>query len=306
MSTVTTLRDTDAYAIGAALVDARTRLGSPALGMVLTLVVLCTEEDHEAALETAVTACREHPARIVGLVAGSARGTSRIDAEIRSGLGVTGEEAVIHLKGPVAHQTASVVVPLLLPDSPVVAWWPTRAPADPATDPVGALASRRITDAASATRGKARAMLTQCRQYAPGNTDLAWTRVTPWRALLAAALDHDDVRVIGASVTAERISPSADLLGAWLGQSLKVAVERHNSGGPGITEVALRTREGDVTITRTDGRNAVLSSPGQPDRPIALKRRTLADLLAEELRRLDPDVIYQRTVKHLARAQESA
>jgi len=26
-----------------------------------------------------------------------------------------------------------------------------------------------------------------CANYVPGDTDLAWTRLTPWRALLAAA-----------------------------------------------------------------------------------------------------------------------
>ena len=35
---------------------------------------------------------------------------------------------------------------------------------------------------------------------------------------------------------------------------------------------------------------------GQPDRAVALKRRETAELLAEELRRLDPDNIYEATV----------
>jgi glucose-6-phosphate dehydrogenase assembly protein OpcA len=192
------------------------------------------------------------------------------------------------------------VLPLLLPDSPVVVWWPTQAPADPANDPLGRLARRRITDAAAVPSGKSKAMLTQSRAYAPGNTDLAWTRVTPWRALLAAALDQEHAKVTAACVSGEKVSPSADLLSAWLGDRLRVPVTRKVSDGPGITQVVLNTRDGDVSIVRYDGKLATLSAPGQPDRPVALKRRELDELLAEELRRLDPDEIYAATVKALS------
>jgi glucose-6-phosphate dehydrogenase assembly protein OpcA len=199
----------------------------------------------------------------------------------------------------VVKHPESVVLPLLLPDSPVAAWWPSDPPEDPAADPLGALAQRRITQAAGATRGKNRAMLNQCARYTKGNTDLAWTRLTPWRALLAAALDQQPLKVRSARVTAERISPSADLLQAWLSDRLKVPVERASSAGPGITEVVLETKEGPIRISRKDGRLAAFSSPDRPDRPVALRRRELPDLLAEELRRLDEDDVYQATAKRL-------
>ena len=144
-------------------------------------------------------------------------------------------------------------------------------------------------------------MLTQCSTYAPGNTDLAWTRITGWRALLAAALDQQSGKVLSASVTAERVSPSADLLSAWLADRLRCEVTRASSDGPGITSVVLTTKDGDVTLARSDGRLATLSSPGQPDRPVALKRRDLDELLSEELRRLDPDDVYAATVKRMVR-----
>ena len=134
-----------------------------------------------------------------------------------------------------------------------------QGPDNPAEDPLGRLARRRITDAAAVPCNKARAMLTQCRAYAPGNTDLAWTRITTWRALLAAALDQNPGKVVAASVTAERISPSADLLSAWLSDRLRVDVDRKSSDGPGITSVVLETKRGPVSIVREDG-----SSPRSP------------------------------------------
>ena len=295
------LIDTSASEIAAEFIRARRRAGSPAMGMVMTLVIVADDGDADKAMEAARSASREHPARILGVVVGGRRGQSRVDAEVGIGSGASGERALIRLTGEVTRHAGSVVLPLLLPDSPVVVWWPGRAPEDTAGDPLGSLGTRRITDAASAPTGKARAMLTQCTTYSAGNTDLAWTRITGWRALLAAALDQHPGTVTAASVTAERISPSADLLSAWLGDRLRCDVRRGSSQGPGITAVVLTTQQGDITVTRSDGRLATLSSPGQPDRPVALKRRDLDELLSEELRRLDPDDVYAATVKRMAR-----
>jgi glucose-6-phosphate dehydrogenase assembly protein OpcA len=298
------LRDTNSSAIAAEFLRARRQAGSPAMGMVMTLVVVVDEDGANAAMEVARTASQEHPARLLGVVIGNGRGPAQVDAEIGIGSGASGERALIRLSGEVTQHPESVVLPLLLPDSPVAMWWPANAPDDPAADPLGRLAQRRITDAAAAPRVKAKAMLTQCRNYDPGNTDLAWTRVTGWRALLAAALDQHPGKVTSASVTAERISPSADLLSAWLADRLRIDVARKNSGGPGITDVVLRTRHGDVSLVRYDGKLATLSSPGQPDRPVALKRRQLDELLSEELRRLDPDEVYARTVRRWVKLHE--
>ena len=293
------LEDTDSGGIASAFLEARRDAGSPAMGMVMTLIIVVPDEDAEDALAAARAAAREHPSRLLGVVIGSARGASSIHAEIRTGSGAVGEMALIHLTGEVTKHPESVVLPLLLPDSPVVVWWPTDAPADPAADPLGRLASRRITDAAQARSAKSKALLVQCGSYADGNTDLAWTRLTPWRALLAAAMDQVDVRVTGIRIVAERVSPSADLLGAWLADRLKAPLERKRSDGPGITEVTLTTRRGDISLTRPDGRLASLSVPGSPDRPVALRRRDVPELLSEELRRLDPDDIYEATIKRL-------
>ena len=285
------LTDTTSAAIAAEFVRSRTRAGSPAMSMVMTLVIVVAEDDAEDAMTAARKASHEHPARVLGVILGDARGAGTVNAQVGTGSsGWTGETALIRLQGEVVKHPESVVLPLLLPDSPVAIWWPTDAPDDPAADPLGRLAQRRITDAAAATRRRTKALQTQCTSYARGNTDLAWTRITPWRALLAAALDQHRLRVSGASVTSERVSPSADLLAAWLADRLKIEVTRSSSDGPGITEVVLDTADGPIQISR-------------PDRPIALKRRTLPALLAEELRRLDEDEVYAATTKRLMKGQ---
>lgn len=293
------LTDTNSSAIAAEFVRARRRAGSPAMGMIMTLVIVAEEKDSEKAMTVARSASREHPARILGVVFGDKRAASRVDAQVGIGSGLSGERAQIRLSGEVTKHPASVVLPLLLPDSPVVVWWSNDHPDDPAADPIGRLARRRITDAAAVRTGKTKAVHRLCAAYAPGTTDLAWTRLTPWRALLAAALDQQRLKVRSATVTAERISPSADLLAAWLADRLKVKAARATSQGPGITEVVLDTDEGPITISRKDGRLATFTSPDQPDRPVALKRRDVPELLAEELRRLDEDDVYAATAKKL-------
>jgi glucose-6-phosphate dehydrogenase assembly protein OpcA len=298
------LLDTNSSQIAAEFLRARTKAGSPAMGMVMTLVIVVDEADAEDAMRAARSASHEHPARVLGVILGRSKGAAQVNAQVGTGAGWSGETALIRLKGEVVKHPESVVLPLLLPDSPVAIWWPNDPPGDPAADPLGRLAQRRITDAAAAERGKARAMRQQCEAYTVGNTDLAWTRVTPWRALLAAALDQQPLRVESASVTAERVSPSADLLAAWLADRLKVDVTRGSSQGPGITEVVLDTKQGPIRISRSDGRLATFSSPDRPDRPVALKRRDLPELLAEELRRLDEDDIYAETARKLLELDE--
>ncbi len=308
---IITLTDTTASKVQAALVEERRRAGSPAMGMVLTLVVVSDEDGYEPALVAAGEAAREHPSRIVILIASPSGPSARLDADVSLG-GDQGpaETIVLRLTGPLAAHADSVVVPLLVPDAPVVVWWPGWAPTQPYADHLGALAQRRITDAAAQAVGPqpnrpragdpAELLVSRAEHYAPGDTDLAWTRLTPWRSLLAATLDAPYALIDHASVEAEPGNPSAALLAAWLSNRLRVPVRNGESPGPGITEASLHSADGDITISRPDGVLAKLSVPGQPERSVALKRRSLSELLAEELRRLDPDEIYAATLRELA------
>ncbi|WP_055587562.1 glucose-6-phosphate dehydrogenase assembly protein OpcA [Peterkaempfera griseoplana] len=298
----TDLTDTTSSKINVALTEARRSIGTAAIGMVLTLVVVTDEGSAYDALKAAAEASREHPSRILAVIkrpgrSPRARAETRLDAEIRVGSDSgTGETVLLRLHGELANHAQSVVLPLLLPDAPVVVWWPENAPENPAADPLGALAQRRITDALTA-ESPVQALGVRAQNYTPGDTDLAWTRITPWRSMLAAAMDQRRAWVTSAVVEGESYNPSVELLGMWLANRLKIPVERVVSNGPGLTAVRLRTEGGDVVLDRGDGLMATLSMPAQPDRQVALKRRETADLIAEELRRLDPDDIYASAVR---------
>jgi glucose-6-phosphate dehydrogenase assembly protein OpcA len=293
------MTETTTGAIHDALTEARHRLGGPALGMVLTLIIVTDESAQYDAVRAASQAGREHPSRVLGVIARNPSGRSRLDAEIRLGENGPGETLLLRMHGPLGQHADSVVAPLILPDTPVVTWWPGQAPAIPSADPLGALAQRRVTDAAASD--KPRQMLTALASgYRPGDTDLSWTRATSWRSLLAATLDQPYAEMTSGSVSAEQNNPSADLIATWLAGRLGIPVAREVSGGPGITEVSFVTAAGDITLSRPDGRTATLSKPGQPDRRVALHRRETAELLAEELRRLDPDEVYAEALARFA------
>ncbi|MEE1930567.1 glucose-6-phosphate dehydrogenase assembly protein OpcA [Streptomyces sp. TRM 70351] len=297
------LTQTTSSQVNAALVKARRAAGFPAVGMVLTLVIVTDEGNHYDALKAASDASWEHPSRILVVIRRPGRSPrdrsqARLDAEVRLGGETgTGETVLLRLHGELASHTSSVVLPLLLPDAPVVVWWPEDAPEHPAADLLGALAQRRITDSAAA-EDPAAMLGHRAETYAPGDTDLAWTRVTPWRSVLAAALDQKPTRITGAVVEGEEDNPSTELLALWLADRLDVPVERVVSGGPGITAVRLATPDGEICLDRPDGRLAALAVPGQPDRSVALHRRSTAELIAEELRRLDPDEAYHHALCH--------
>ncbi|NEB01464.1 glucose-6-phosphate dehydrogenase assembly protein OpcA [Streptomyces sp. SID13726] len=298
----TDLTDTTASKINKALVKSRRAIGTPAVGMVLTLVIVTDEENAYDALKAANDASREHPSRTLVVIKRVSRSPrdrtqSRLDAEVRVGADAgTGETVVLRLYGEVADHAQSVVLPLLLPDAPVVVWWPVDAPLDPAGDPLGALAQRRVTDTYSSEQ-PVRELTARAGTYTPGDTDLSWTRITPWRSMLAAALDQVDVEVKAVEVEGEEFNPSCELLAMWLADRLDVPVRRSLSSGPGLTAVRMDTNNGPITLDRADGSLATLAIEGQPDRAVALKRRETAELIAEELRRLDPDDTYASALR---------
>ncbi|QQM39662.1 glucose-6-phosphate dehydrogenase assembly protein OpcA [Streptomyces liliifuscus] len=291
------LTDTTASKINKALVEGRRAIGTPAVGMVLTMVIVTDEENAYDSIKAAEEASHEHPSRTLVVIKRHVRTprdrtNSHLDADVRVGADAgTGETVVLRLYGEVSEHADSVVLPLLLPDAPVVVWWPVDAPEVPAKDPLGALAQRRITDMYAVETPLA-ALEARAASYAPGDTDLAWTRLTPWRSMLAAALDQARSKVTSAAVESEAENPSAELLARWLEARLQVPVERVVTAGPVVTAVRLGTKGGEIVIDRPEGPLATLSLPGQPSRTLALKVRSTSELIAEELRRLDADEMY--------------
>lgn len=304
------LPETTANDVGKRLVKLRDEGGAVTLGRVLTLIIRVGEDDLEESVQAANDASREHPCRVIVVSpAGDRDAGSRLDAEIRVG-GDAGASEVILLRpsGPMVDHVDTLVTPLILPDVPIVVWWPVDAPEVPSTDLLGSMAHRRVTDSTKDADGEA--MLRRlAAHHEPGDTDLAWARVTLWRGLIAAALDqppYDTVTEV--AIEGETGHASIDLLAAWLRLRLRcpVTVTRKDDADA-ITRVELVRKGGSIVFDRPDGRVVTISQPEQPDRRVALPIRLLNEALAEELRRLDPDEAFgQVLTKGLARLDEAA
>ncbi len=292
------LPDTTTSKISKKIMALREAGGVIALGRVLTLVVVTRSGFEEDAIEAANEASREHPCRIIVLADAGASAPTRLDAQIRVG-GDAGASEVIVLRGfgELAEESESLVAALLLPDAPIVAWWPHGAPRNACQTSIGRIAHRRITDSGNESDPVA-ALDNIRRTYKAGDTDLAWTRLTNWRIQLAAVLDQvDDSPVTAVEVEGASDSASTVLLAAWLTLALEVPVTIvADPAGTGIRRVRLCRRSGDIQLVRPGLTVAELTQPGQPAQRISLPRRSLRDCLAEELRRLDPDEVFGEVI----------
>ena len=70
------LNDTNSGEIAAEFIRARRRSGSPAMGMVMTLVIVADDKASDESMAVARSASREHPSRILCVVFGDASSAS--------------------------------------------------------------------------------------------------------------------------------------------------------------------------------------------------------------------------------------
>lgn len=331
---IRTLTATTTDELTSALVSMEGSLGA---SRVLTLVIATDAAGLEDALAAAHGASRDHPSRVIAVVrpgghdgAAPADQASRLDAQIRSGQDTgAGETLVLLPAGAAATHLDTLVVPFLLPDVPVVTWWPTTPPARPSTDPLGRLASARITNT-PALADPAAALAALAPGYARGDIDLAWTRITLWRAVVASMLapvfagGHQDGGraqgplagtdgsgistvaigsdpawpVLAAQVHGEACNASLGLMVAWLSSRLACPVDLvDEDGARGITAIEVTCTDGTYRVERCDAERVTVRTPASDQsRMVTMPRREPVSTLNEELRRLAPDLVYEEAL----------
>ncbi|MBT1181392.1 glucose-6-phosphate dehydrogenase assembly protein OpcA [Bifidobacterium sp. CP2] len=297
--------------------------GESATGRVLTLLIATQDDDLEHALEVANAASREHPCRVIAIVPDTSRrdgdaddvkamektdnpaidltdgpAESNLDAQVRFGADAgAGEIIILRPRNGLIDHPDTLVIPLLVPDVPVVAWWPTTPPSNPAKDLMGAMARSRITDALRSNNPEATIERLR-RSWTPEDIDLSWTRLTVWRAMLASMLDQPPhLPITAAKVTGPRDFLPMDMLCAWLRLKLGVTVDvEYVDDAEAVTGVYLTREDGVVSLERPHEDQALISMPGQTPQAISVPVRTIEDCLTEELRRIDPDEVYGEVI----------
>ena len=297
------LEATTTNAVNKKLDALREEGGAFTMARVLTLVIAPDSAAVlEESIEAANAASREHPCRVIVMLAHDRDAAEpKLDAQIRVGHDAgAGEVVVLKLSGPLAEQASSVVTPFLLPDTPVVTWWPDVAPRVPARDPLGQLAIRRITDATLGVDPLA-CIKSRVEGYTAGDTDLAWSRITYWRAMLTSALDqgpHEPIR--SALVSGRKEEPALDIMAGWLASRIDGTVQR----AVGDLFVELVRPSETITLSRPQqGVTATLARTAKPEAKLPLARRETRECLAEDMRRLDPDEIYLAALQGIDKVQ---
>lgn len=340
---IVTLKDTSTREISSRLETLHIHRGEAAQGRVLTLLINCPQKALEPALRTANETSWEHPCRVIAIVPGSETveptenedgtttpRTSRLDAEIRFGADAGASEIIVlRPQGELIRHLNTLVIPLMVADTPVVVWWPSVPPTNPSEDPLGRMAAVRITDVAETPdpMGTFRALRTTA---TPQDVDLSWTHLTLWRAQITAMLDQQPhSRVVSAEVTGQSGNLSVQLMAGWLTVEMGVPVTIvWNQKAEGIQEVRIRTEAGDFDLSRHDvpvasrkggtandadakagtgstandaaascAEQAWVTTPNSSKpQMVTLPHRTRTECLSEELGRLYPDKVWAKVV----------
>lgn len=305
------LNETTSGQIAQRIVQLREEAGTHTFGRVLTLIVAVDSiEAIDHAIEVSEAASREHPCRVIVVVEGlsGADGQSMLNAQIRFGED-TGPSDIIILTpyGQAATDLDSLVAPLLLPDTPIVTFWPQEPPLSPADHPLGRLAMRRLTDTRQ-TQCPVESLRRLAQVYRPGDSDLAWSSVTLWRALLASIAQDFNALPTRILVTGHASHPSSFLIASWLEHQTGIEASWElDPAAETITGVHFYFDDKSVvSLTRETSQSvAYLERPGLDTAPVNLPRRSVHDCLMEELRRLQPDVFYERIIQDLISPEQS-
>jgi glucose-6-phosphate dehydrogenase assembly protein OpcA len=266
------LPDTTVSKIARSLVSVREEGGAVALGRVLTLVIVTTHGLHEEAIEAANDASREHPMRVIVLIA-NPRATPSSTRRSASAATPARARSSCCARTAAAASQEGLVTGLLLPDAPSSRGG--RLPARPARGirhrthgpaPHHGCLDEALREGSPVALGA----VVRPRRHRPRvDAPDALARAARRGARPAAVRAVTGVEVIGAGS-----SPSTGLLAAWLRLKLDVPVTWRYSPQDewehGIQKVRLTRANGDILLERTNDIDATLTQPGQPSHDIVL------------------------------------
>ncbi len=276
------------------------------------------EAEQMGAVIQALTA--SHPSRAVVLIDQPAQGGPQLEAWVQTNCllpapgapQVCGEQITISSRGGRAGQAASLMLPLLVPDLPVVLWMAGGQPfGHPLLARLRGVIDRLIVDSASFADplGDLVAMAAFEASDIPGPgagpeppalSDLNWARLTPWRELTAQffdtrpflphlrRLDHVEIDYVVAS---EGGLLRALMLAGWLASSLGWDMAAGGASCEADT-ISLRLTRPSVGAANGATRAVTISL-----RPARSADNALVGLAALHLRALD-NVLADFSVEH--------
>ena len=270
------------------------------------------QADADSVRQTIGVLMHDQPSRAIVLIPSEESEISaRVFAECWMPLGgqrqICAEGIEISADPVQATEVARLLVPLIAPDLPVVLWCRgARAFLDRSLDPLFPLADKIIFDTGSARHApSAIEFLRRLRKGGRGVADLAWTRLTAWREMVAHFFDDGVAEAQG--VTSARLThggagpgSSALYFARWIEQALpraKVSVESAGDAGgaPGLRAVALSGGGAEFSIRLTEA-SCVEVRAGGSSAPSLLPSGSDDALMREELSILGADPVFDRVL----------
>ncbi len=275
----------------------------------MTLVIAAeSAPDAEQSRRTAGVLMHNHPSRTVILRPDGEALDARIFAECWRPLGksqqICSEGIEITVGQGGFSEVAKFLVPLRVPDLPVVLWCRGPKALEPGPlEPLFALADKIIFDSAGVNDSdSALQFLRKLRARGMRVADLHWTRLTGWREVLAHLVDDgaiDPAEVKGARVVfgGPSVTTCARYFAAWIRSALprvRVTME-HGDGPPGLRSVTLAGASDSLTISAGSDHCVQVSGCGRQYRSL-LPSTSEEALMQEELSILGPDPVYERVL----------
>ena len=250
---------------------------------------------------------RVHPSRAIIVYPGSGDLEARVFAECWKPFGsrqqICSEGIEIAAGQGGFAEVATFLVPLRVPDLPVVLWCRGGAASETAGfHPLYHLADKIVFDTRTAPDADA-ALRSIRRLHAYGMrvADLHWTRLTGWREVLAhlfdTTLNAKQIRAVRVTYGGESVTTCGRYFEAWMRSSLpwaRVSLEPEY-GPPCLYSVTFDMPSGDVTIQAPDEVTLAVTGPDL-DYRTPLPPSSEAALMEQELSILGPDDVYERVL----------
>ena len=294
----------------------------------MTLIVLADDTDDQAAIgETLAALMPEHPSRaiVVRVPGGAPSMEARVFAQCWMPFGqrrhICCEQIEITAGATDIGELAAFVLPLTVPDLPVVLWCRSaRLFALPGFSEFAKVARKLVIDSALLPdAGAALRTLAGMAQSGRVLGDLAWARITRWREAIAQIFENReylarlaDVARVGIAHTGEAVPVEARYLAAWVlgglqkaGAAPALALERRQ--GPGdLVRASIGCAGGAiVSVERIEEHTAEVRLDGAATRmsfPVAATH----DVMREELGIPGRDPVFEQTLAAAAQLAVSS
>lgn len=247
--------------------------GAPRASTLNLLVALSGVDALSAAQDTVEVVAAHHPSRAIFLVPDASTPDPGLAAEVRvlcpmpETTAFCCEYIILHVREDAWPHVHSTVLTFLLPELPVSLWW--ERPLDQEDHlfrRLQSLADTLIVDSAITEQpeGLVQGLLTLGEKFPWGCLDLVWTRLLPWRELLAQTFDPLDRRPYLRNIERVSIRVTPDPAGTaaalyfvgWLASRLGWTSVSHWRQGVATHELTFRHegRKVQVAISRSQER----------------------------------------------------